>query len=117
MTEDTEYMPTSHKNFIENGRYAGKSTLEDKIKMLAEIFPFALGDRVRNRHQENGFIEMVGLDERGVQYLVRYADNNRVWELDAHISKQKFGQENETVHVKESIGLKTDIPDPKTEVS
>jgi hypothetical protein len=86
-------------------------TVERKIYMLSKIFPHAIGDRVKNRFDEQGIIDLVGLDHRGVIYLVQYKDQVKEWEAEGQIKKipsNLASQEN--VKEKTEASLKTDIP-------
>ena len=104
MSEETEYLPTGKapdlkaKNLdeIEN-QIEGieeKMGLSDAVEVenlsedlisqmknakMSTMFRFFLGDKVKNRHDERGYIEMCGLDFRGDIYLVNITKNARVW--------------------------------------
>ena len=84
-------------------------TLDRKIFMLSKIFPFAIGDRVRNKLSEDGIIDLVGLDNRGVIYLVRYKEGKVLWEHEGFIQKiSSFsGSQDDSLNKKPSI--KTDV--------
>lgn len=84
-------------------------TNEEKLEMLDKIFDIHLDSRVRNRHLEDGIVEMVGIDYRGVQYLVRYKDHKLVWENDQTIKKTKFEDENNNGNQEIGQKIKTDI--------
>jgi len=84
-------------------------TIEQKINMLGKIFPFSIGDRIRNKLSEDGIVEMVGLDNRGVLYLINYKDQKTKWESEGFIKKNnsyKSSQEDPTLN---KSSIKTDI--------
>ena len=84
-------------------------TIERKIHMLGKIFPLAINDRVRNLLSEDGIVEMVGLDDRGVLYLIKYKDQKTKWESEHSIKKNdsyKSSQEDSTL---DKSSIKTDI--------
>ena len=62
-------------------------TNEQKIDMLNQIFPIHLGDKVRNKHSEDGIVESVSIDPRGVLYLVGYKEHETHWEREDQIKK------------------------------
>jgi hypothetical protein len=84
-------------------------TIEQKINMLGKIFPLSIGDRVRNLLSEDGIVEMVGLDDRGVLYLIKYKEQNTKWESEHSIKKNvsyKSSQEDSALN---KSSIKTDI--------
>jgi hypothetical protein len=88
-------------------------TTDRKIYMLSKIFEFAIGDRVKNLLDEKGIIDLVGLDRRGVLYLVQYKENIMRWEPEESITKipaySPFpGQDTDDPTFKSEV--KTDIP-------
>lgn len=62
-------------------------TTDRKIYMLSKIFAFAIGDRIKNLLDEEGIVDLVGLDRRGVLYLVQYKENVMRWEVEECIRK------------------------------
>ena len=62
-------------------------TLDRKIHLLSKIFPFAIGDMVKNKFNEDGYIDSVSLDDRGVLYLIQYKENRLRWESESKIRK------------------------------
>ena len=73
MPEDEEYLPSSQK---------GNESLTDMMKqvdLLSDLFKFTLGTKVRNRHNEDGYIEMCGIDNRGEMYLVNLPEGRSHW--------------------------------------
>jgi hypothetical protein len=127
MSEDTEYLPPHQReeNQKEEKAFANvnlediekrinelsdnKITNEKKLEMLDRIFDIRLDSRVRNRHSEDGIVEMVGIDYRGVQYLVRYKGHKLVWENDLTIKKVKFDNDSRESKIKSKTGIKTDF--------
>ena len=108
--EDKEYLPTAQRNAIEN------NTFEDMIKLVAslsDIFKFNLGCKVRNRHSENGYVEMCAIDYRGAIYLVNLENGKSHWYSEFEITKQQFDPENKEMDKQAKQSIKTDIPDPK----
>ena len=91
-------------------------TKEEKIRMMNMIFPISLGDKVKNKHNEEGFVESVCIDQRGVIYLVLYQKHELIWESSYQIEKISPYFANDGVPIGESGSKtpKTDIPDPKT---
>jgi len=90
-------------------------TKEQKIKMLNLIFPISLGDKVKNKHDEEGFVESVCIDHRGVIYLVCYQKHEIIWESEYQIKKISpyFANEEVSPIPPGPLPRKTDIPDPK----
>ena len=90
-------------------------TKEQKIKMINMIFPISLGDKVKNKHDEKGFVESVCIDHRGVIYLVSYPKHNQIWESEYQIEKISpyFATEGVSGNKGVEKPPKTDIPDPK----
>lgn len=87
-------------------------TKERAIHMMDKIFPIKLGSRVRNKHQEDGIVEMVGVDFRGVLYLVAYQGHESSWESEHTIKVlDRFGSDKEISDMRETVA-KTDIPQP-----
>ena len=109
MPEDMEYAPTSQRNLSDDELSDKKLTNEEKLEMLDKIFDIRLDSKVRNRHLEDGIVEMVGIDYRGVQYLVRYKGHKLVWENDQTIKKTKFEDEKEKPKLNLKTGIKTDF--------
>jgi alpha-glucuronidase len=85
-------------------------TKEEKIEMMNMIFPIQLGDKVKNKHNEEGYVESVCIDRRGVMYLVGYQKHELIWESEYQIKKISPYSANEEVSHKEK-SIKTDIPD------
>lgn len=82
-------------------------TNEQKIDMLNQIFPIHLGDRVRNKHSEDGIVESVSIDPRGVLYLVGYKEHETHWEREDQIQKiSSYGSKDINL-----TPFKTDIPE------
>jgi hypothetical protein len=90
-------------------------TKEQKIKMINMIFPISLGDKVKNKFNEEGFVESVCIDHRGVIYLVCYQKHELIWESEYQIEKISPYTATESVSPKsDNLNVpKTDIPDPK----
>lgn len=84
---------------------------EQKVALINLIFRFQLGDRVRNKLGEDGFIDCVGIDYRGVIYLVRYPKHEKVWESEMDIKKLNYPIEPKEDR-DSSEKVKTDIPQP-----
>ena len=81
-------------------------TIEQKIHMLGRIFPLAIGDHVRNSLDEDGVIDMIGFDDRGVIYLVKYKGGILTWETNlTKTSKYPATKEDPTLKPE----VKTDI--------
>lgn len=109
MPEDTEYLPTGGNNKVEhlnegmnfkNAVDELKSAIKDEkpIEMPMDIvdqmrigqlvrsmFKFPLGTRVKNRHGEEGYIELAGIDFRGEIYMVNMPNNHRIWYVPEEI--------------------------------
>ena len=135
MPEDTEYLPTGQVEKLDEnmGMRAKPSIIDDldkleqkidevnrdipdrirppltneqKIDMLNQIFPIHLGDKVRNKHSEDGIVESVSIDPRGVLYLVGYKEHKTYWEREDQIKKiSSYGPSGN-----DSSSFKTDIP-------
>ncbi len=87
-------------------------TTDRKIHMLAKIFGFAIGDRVKNVLDEEGIVDLVGLDRRGVLYLVQYKENNVRWEAEDCIKKNlSYVSYKDDDIVAQDPNIKTDIPE------
>lgn len=81
-------------------------TIDRKIHMLGKIFPLSIGDHVRNSLDEDGIIDLVGLDDRGVIYLVKYKGGILTWETNlTKTSKYPATKEDPTL----KSDIKTDI--------
>ena len=91
-------------------------TREDKIRMINMLFPISLGDKVKNKHGEEGYVETVAIDKRGVIYLINYKKHNTIWESSYQIEKISpyFATESDHIGEDRSKAVKTDIPDPNT---
>ena len=83
-------------------------TTDRKIHLLSKIFPFAIGDRIKNLFDEDGIIDLVGLDDRGVVYLVQYKENRVSWESEHKIRKNESYSGSQDDSAKRP-GIKTDI--------
>ena len=89
-------------------------TNEQKIDMLNQIFPIHLGDKVRNKHSEDGIVESVSIDPRGVLYLVGYKEHKTYWEREDQIKKiSSYGPSDDDSPP--FPPFKTDIPINKAE--
>jgi len=89
-------------------------TNEQKIDMLNQIFPIHLGDKVRNKHSEDGIVESVSIDPRGVLYLVGYKEHKTYWEREDQIKKiSSYGPSDDDSPP--FPPFKTDIPTHKVE--
>lgn len=90
-------------------------SIEEKIQLIDFLFPIALGDEVRNKFDEVGYVESVSIDRRGVLYLVRYKTHEILWESEYQIEKISLHLSSDEVSEEKQPNLiKTDIPDPKT---
>ena len=89
-------------------------TREDKIRMINMLFPISLGDHVKNKHGEEGYVETVAIDQRGVLYLINYKKHSTIWESSYQIEKISpyFATESDSHRKTEGKSIKTDIPDP-----
>lgn len=109
----TEAMDVKAKAIEESEDKEEPMTFERKLYMISKLFPIELGSRVRNKLGEDGIVEMVGIDHRGVLYLVLYKDQNTKWESEAQIKQiTSYGS---SPSAKNNIKPKTDIPDPGKE--
>ena len=88
-------------------------TTDRKIHMLSKIFAFAIGDRIKNLLDEEGIVDLVGLDRRGVLYLVQYKENNMRWEPEESITKSPYKDFPIEDKIPNDPTFKTDIPDKK----
>lgn len=92
-------------------------TTEEKIQLIGCLFPIELGCHIKNKHNEEGFVEMVGIDHRGALYLVAYKDQNVRWETEAQIKRISytgpFRKAQDSFASEFPSEPKTDIPDPK----
>ena len=143
MPEDTEYLPTGQVEKLDEnmGMRAKPSIIDDldkleqkidevnrdipdrirppltneqKIDMLNQIFPIHLGDKVRNKHSEDGIVESVSIDPRGVLYLVGYKEHKTYWEREDQIKKiPSYGPSDDDSPP--FPPFKTDIPINKAE--
>jgi hypothetical protein len=48
-------------------------------QLVRSMFKFPLGTKVKNRHGEEGYIELAGIDFRGEIYMVNMPNNHRIW--------------------------------------
>jgi len=94
---------------IENQEEEELMTIEQKINMLGKIFPLSIGDRVRNLLSEDGIVEMVGLDDRGVLYLIKYKEQNTKWESEHSIKKNDSYKSSQEDSALNKSSIKTDI--------
>jgi hypothetical protein len=70
-------------------------TNQEKIDMLNMIFPIQLGSKVRNKHSEDGIVETVAIDRRGVIYFVEYKEQRSKWESEDQIRKiAQYGEDD-----------------------
>lgn len=89
-------------------------TIERKVNMLSKIFEFTVGDRVTNLLDERGIVDLVGLDRRGVLYLVQYKENNVRWEAEDCIKKDlSYVSYKDDDIVAQNPNIKTDIPEDR----
>lgn len=103
MSEETEYLPTGGNNKTEQlnegiNFKAAVDDLKSAIKdekpadlpedlvdqmrighLVRSMFKFPLGTKVKNRHGEEGYVEMCGIDFRGETYLVNMPNDHRIW--------------------------------------
>ena len=93
----------------ENIKKEKPTDIHEQISLLDQIFTFGVGDRIRNKLNESGIIEMVALDYRGVLYLVQYKEGVSRWQSDDQISKDASYQAYKDDSKKEGK-IKTDIP-------
>ena len=94
-------------------------TKEEKIRMINMIFPISLGDKVKNKFDEVGYVESVCIDHRGVLYLVTYQKHELIWESDYQIRKISPYSSNDGLYdgpddQRPLRTAKTDIPDTRT---
>ena len=47
--------------------------------LVRSMFKFPLGTKVKNRHGEEGYIELCGIDFRGEIYMVNMPNDHRIW--------------------------------------
>jgi hypothetical protein len=126
MIKKNEHLPTNQKENIETLEeslsFSGKNQeLTEKplsdmmalVNSLNDIFKFPLGCKVRNRHLENGYIEMCAIDYRGALYLVNLEKGRSHWYTEFEITKQQFDPENRQKDKEKNQHIQTDIPDPK----
>lgn len=85
--------------------------LTERIDQLSEIFKFPLGCKVRNRHNEDGYIEICGVDLRGPIYLVNFPGGINQWYSEFEIHKIQFDPDNVKAKKKDDPRIKTDIPE------
>lgn len=83
------------------------------IDASASIFKFPLGTKVRNRHNEDGYVEMIGIDVKGVSYLVNLPECNRQWYNESEIKTVNMGRTDQDTVQPDRNEIRTDIPDPK----
>ena len=89
-------------------------TVDRKIHMMAKIFKFAIGDRVKNLLDEEGIVDLVGLDRRGVLYLVQYKENNVRWEAEDCLTKNlSYVSYKDDDIVAQDPKIQTDIPEDR----
>jgi len=86
-------------------------TNQQKIDMLNQIFSFRLGDKVRNLFSEDGIIEMVGIDRRGVIYLVEFKENNTKWLSEDQMKKIYVSGGDGVLPGPGPYPFRTDIPE------
>lgn len=126
MSEDKEYLPTNQSkeiNTISEGlSFSGKNQeLSEKplldmmalVDSLSDIFKFPLGCKVRNRHSENGYVALCGIDYRGAIYLIELEGGKSRWYTEFELTKQQFDPENRKRDEERKERIQTDIPDPK----
>lgn len=53
--------------------------------LVRSMFRFPLGTRVRNRHGEEGYIELCGINFTGEIYMVNMPNNERIWYVPEEI--------------------------------
>jgi len=86
----------------------------EMLEKISSIFKFTLGQKVRNRHSEDGYIELCGIDYRGVIYLVHMPGNHHTWYTEFEL-KPVYSSENDkesNINLKSNQKIKTDIPQP-----
>jgi hypothetical protein len=85
------------------------------VDKKSSLFKFTLGQKVRNRHNEDGYIELCGIDYRGVIYLVHLPGNHHSWytEFELKVIYGNDDQDDPNVKLKSNQKIKTDIPQPK----
>jgi len=83
------------------------------VDASASLFKFPLGTKVRNRHMEDGYVNMCGIDMRGVIYRVIHTEGRRQWYTETEIKIVLFDPENKkSESIETSSTIKTDIPQP-----
>ncbi len=115
--EETEYLPTNHNKPIgmkETMKFADEPISETLtlIEQLNGVFKFTLGQKVRNRHNEDGYIELCGLDYRGIIYLVHMPGNHHTWYTEFELKPINYGNSEQDANLKSDQKIKTDIPQP-----
>lgn len=113
MPEETEYLPTGGNNRVEqlNEGINFKAAVEDLQKAIKDeksadlpndlidqmrinhlvrsMFKFSLGTKVKNRHGEEGYIELCGIDFRGEIYMVNMPNNHRIWYVPEELREMR----------------------------
>lgn len=89
-----------------------KLSNNQKLKIMAKLFPLPLGTKVKNLLGKEGIVEMIGIDYRGPYYLVEYDDFTSRWESYPQIEKIIKPGSNGVIEIDDSPRIKTDIPDP-----
>lgn len=118
MPEDKEYLPSSQRDegaehIVEGMGLESKfDNLKDHLDAakIEDMFKFHLGCKVRNRHNEDGYIEMCAIDNRGEVYLVNFPGHKTTWYTEFEIRKIAFDPENRKKDQDDRI--KTDIKQP-----
>lgn len=95
--------------------------MKNSIMPWEPRFRFPLGSKVKNRHNETGYIEMCGIDFRGELYLVNFKDNNQRWLTSSEMKIIedpcfRISSEDDEDDPELPPSIKTDIPDPKEHI-
>ena len=119
-----EFAPSAGDNIVKvnesigfNDQAFANHPLVDALSLIEQmkgVFAFSLGQKVINRHNESGYIDLCGIDFRGVIYLVHLPEGQKIWYTEFELKPDESDpQEDPNVNLKSDQKIKTDIPQPK----
>ena len=78
--------------------------------LTGTIFKFSLSTKVRNMHNETGYVSLCGIDFRGEIFLVNYKNCKSVWHVPEELTEVPMSYQNDNNNEDEiTSNIKTDI--------
>ena len=63
--------------------------------LTGTIFKFSLSTKVRNMHNETGYVSLCGIDFRGEIFLVNYKNCKSVWHVPEELTEVPMSYQND----------------------